>query len=91
MTDGTTRQNRRRILLNAGLAAMAAPVAAAGLSRTAAAQQKLAPNLVQYVANTPDPAKRCDNCLHWQPPNACAIVDGPIAPAGWCAVWAPKG
>lgn len=89
MTDGTGT-SRRRIVLRAGLAAIAAPVAAATLAQQAAAQQKLAKNLIQYVDVTPNPAQRCDNCTHWQPPNACAIVEGVIAPAGWCAAWAPK-
>jgi len=90
MNDGTANTGRRRTFIQAGLAAVVAPVAAIGLSQKAAAQQKLAPNLVQYVAATPDPQKRCENCLHFQPPNACAIVSGEIAPAGWCAVWAAK-
>lgn len=90
MNDGTANTGRRRIVIRAGLAAVAAPVAAIGLAPSAGAQQKLAPNLVQYVAVTPNPQQRCDNCLHWQPPNACAIVAGEIAPGGWCAVWAAK-
>jgi hypothetical protein len=55
----------------------------------AQAQQKLAKNLIMYQ-DTPKGDQRCDNCTHWQPPNACAIVEGPIAPAGWCGAWAPK-
>nr|WP_242481694.1 high-potential iron-sulfur protein [Paracraurococcus ruber] len=39
----------------------------------------------------PKDNQRCDGCLHFQPPNACAIVSGNINPAGWCAVWAAKG
>jgi hypothetical protein len=77
---------RRRAILGAGLAA----AAAGGLAVPAAqAQQKLAQNLIMYQ-DTPKDGQRCDQCTHWQPPNACAIVEGPIAPAGWCGAFAPK-
>jgi len=89
MSDETAKTGRRRIMLRAGLAVAATPVVAAGLSQGALAQQKLAKNLIQYQ-DSPKGDQRCDNCTHWQPPNACAIVEGPIAPNGWCAAWAPK-
>jgi hypothetical protein len=46
-----------------------------------------------YVAQTPDPAKRCDNCAYWEPPRGdapcggCTVMDGPIAPEGYCDLW----
>ncbi len=79
----------RRTVLRAGLAVAAGGAGAAALAGQAAAQQKLAKNLIMYQ-DTPKGDQRCDNCTHWQPPNACAIVEGPIAPAGWCGAWAPK-
>jgi High potential iron-sulfur protein len=85
VTDEThTRKPRRAVLQAAGLAALAPIV----VSR-AQAQDKLAPAMVMYQA-APKDNQRCDGCLHWQPPNACAIVSGTIAPQGWCAVWAAK-
>jgi hypothetical protein len=81
-----TRANTRRgFLAAAGLGAAAAPIAL----HKARAQQKLPQAMIMYQP-TPKDGQRCDNCLHWQPPNACAIVEGPIAPEGWCAAWAPK-
>jgi hypothetical protein len=77
---------RRRAILGAGLVAAATGTLAA---REARAQQKLAKNMIMYQ-DTPKDGQRCDNCTHWQPPNACAIVEGPIAAAGWCGAWAPK-
>jgi FPC/CPF motif-containing protein YcgG len=74
----------RRAILQAGLA-----VAAGGAVTQAQAQQKLAQNLIMYQ-DTPKDGQRCDACVHWQPPNACAIVEGPIAAAGWCGAFAPK-
>jgi hypothetical protein len=77
---------RRRALLGAGLVAATTGGIAA---REARAQQKLAKNLIMYQ-ETPKGDQRCDNCTHWQPPNACAIVEGHILPQAWCGAWAPK-
>jgi hypothetical protein len=78
------RASRRTVLRAAGLT-----VVAVGASRRAAAQDKIAPGDVMYQ-DTPMDGLRCDQCLHWQPPNACAIVSGEIKPEGWCGAFAPK-
>ena len=47
----------------------------------------------KYVTETPNPAKRCDNCQLYKegsPCGTCTVVKGPIAPAGYCTAWAPK-
>jgi hypothetical protein len=75
---------RRALLRAAGLAALA-PIA---VSRSQA-QDKLQGSMVMYQA-TPKDGQKCSGCLHFQPPNACAIVTGNISPEGWCAVWAAK-
>jgi hypothetical protein len=87
MDDQSSKTQRRAVLRAAGLAAMAAPVAI--VAAPAVAQDKLQGAMVMYQA-TPKDGQRCDGCLHWQPPNACAIVAGVISPQGWCAVWAAK-
>lgn len=84
----------RRCVLKAGLAAVGG-VAAAGAAQAAGAgaqrfaQDKIAPAAVQYQA-TPKNGQRCDACVNWEPPNACKIVSGTIAPEGWCIAYAPK-
>jgi hypothetical protein len=78
------QKTRRAALQAAGLAALA-PL---GL-RQAQAQDKLAPAMVMYQT-MPKEGQKCSGCLHFQPPNACAIVSGDISPEGWCAVWAAK-
>ena len=80
----TTPKPRRAVLQAAGLAALA-PIAV----HQAQAQDKLQGSMVMYQA-TPKDGQKCSTCLHWQPPNACAIVAGVISPEGWCAVWAAK-
>jgi hypothetical protein len=60
-----------------------------GLSKAAAAQQKAAKKIVQYQEK-PKGAQECDTCLHFVAPNTCKLVEGPINPKGWCALFAPK-
>ena len=81
--DNTTRPGRRT-MLQAGLV-----VLATGLSGRAAAQQKIAQNLVQYQP-TPKNGQQCDQCMQFEAPSSCKVVDGKIAPAGWCAAFAAK-
>lgn len=51
---------------------------------------------LQYTSETPDPAKRCDNCALYQMPEGdaacggCQIIKGPIDPGGWCVSWVAK-
>lgn len=49
---------------------------------------------LQYVAMSPEPDKRCDNCKFWTPPNTadavcgtCTLIKGPINPKGHCTSW----
>ncbi len=88
MQDDTSKRSARRAVLGAGIVGLGAAAGVTVTSR-AQAQEKIPQAMVMYQA-TPQGAQRCDNCLHWQPPNACAIVAGNIAPSGWCGVWAAK-
>ena len=76
----------RRTILQAGAAVLGVGVVA---STGASAQQKIEKSLVMYQEK-PKGAQRCDNCLHWQPPASCAIVNGPILASAWCGAYAPK-
>lgn len=48
---------------------------------------------LQYVGQSPDPAKLCDNCELWIPQEAgsscggCQVIKGPINPKGYCIQW----
>jgi hypothetical protein len=86
--DVTARaQSRREILgklavLTGGgalIAAVAATPAAAKVSQKDVGYQP-----------TPKGAARCDNCVQWQPPNACKLVSGVISPNGWCSIYAHR-
>ena len=76
-----------------GEAATAAADACGDLTGLTDAEIQMRTSL-QYVAETPDPAKRCDNCALWVVPEGgsacggCQLIKGPIAPAGYCMSWA---
>jgi hypothetical protein len=75
---------RRQILRTAGLAVVGGVVAA-----SARAQEKIAPNQVQYQ-DTPKDGVKCSTCVNFEAPAACKIVSGKISPEGWCIAYAPK-
>ena len=51
---------------------------------------------VQYVAQTPEAAKNCANCLQYIVPAAkaacggCKLFKGPVTANGYCMVWAAQ-
>lgn len=48
---------------------------------------------VQYVDDSPNEEKQCNNCRLFEPPDAteecggCQVVPGPIHPQGYCTSW----
>ena len=82
--SGTPRPTRRVVLQGALAAAIVG--GAAGVAR---AQSKAKQSLVQYQ-DKPKGHQQCDNCLHWEPPDSCKVVEGKINPKAWCALYLPK-
>ena len=80
----------RRTILKSAISLVCGSAAVAATARYARAQSaKLAQSAVQYQTSPKDGAM-CSGCVNFQPPNACAIVDGEINPNGWCVAYAPK-
>jgi High potential iron-sulfur protein len=75
--------SRRTVLIAAACAAPALALT------TGAAQAKMAQAAVRYQP-TPKEGHQCDGCAFFIAPNACKMVEGTIAPTGWCALWAAK-
>jgi hypothetical protein len=74
---------RRSIVRGFLLTAFGAGLLRMTLSGQAAAESKASQKAVEYH----DPATgsaRCDNCKYFKPPASCHVVDGTIAPTGWC-------
>jgi len=75
--------SRRTVLF---AAAGAAPL----LALTGEAQAKLAPTAVKYQTDPGKDGHQCDGCNFFVAPNSCKMVDGDIAPTGWCTLWVKK-
>ena len=80
--------SRRSILRAAGCVVCASATALLTASE-ASAQAKVAQTAVAYQ-DSPKGDQQCDNCIFFQPPNACKTVAGAIAQKGWCKIWAKK-
>lgn len=79
----------RRDFLFAAAAGSGAVVAATLVATPASASNKMSPKAMSYRPS-PNGSQRCDNCANWQPPGSCKLVDGAIAPTGWCILYRPK-
>jgi len=83
--------SRRRLIAAAALITGTGAALAAGLTATpaAAAAAAVSQKVAKYQS-TPKGAQQCDNCLQWQPPSSCKVVEGSIDPAAWCALYGPN-
>lgn len=90
MTDPSptrsTGLSRRTTLLRSAACAAGAIVSLLPVRQAAA---KMAQASVGYQT-TPKGDQQCSNCSLFQPPSACTLVDGTIAPSGWCKFWVKK-
>jgi hypothetical protein len=84
----TTEFSRRSVLQQFATAAGTVAMLDASANR-AAAQAKLAKKDVDYQGQ-PKGNQRCDNCINFEAPSGCKVVDGQVSPQGWCIAYAPK-
>jgi hypothetical protein len=61
----------------------------AAAATRALAQQKVSQADAKYQGQ-PKGQQHCENCINFQPPNACKLVDGEVSVNGWCQLYAPK-
>jgi hypothetical protein len=87
MKDGFERRilDRRSILISL---IGSAPLAALMAGRTEAAA-RVSQSAVHYQP-TPKDGQQCGQCAQYVTPHACRLVDGDIAPSGWCRLWVKK-
>ncbi len=74
----------RRKVLGFGVA-----ILGGALVDAASAQQKVPKAQVQYQ-DKPKNGAQCDGCLQFVAPSSCKLVDGTIAPTGWCLLFVKK-
>jgi hypothetical protein len=85
----TNLPNTRRAVLQATVGGLGA-VSFLGMSARSAKAAKVSKSAVGYK-NSPKGDERCGICRLFEPPDACANVEGPISPNGWCRIWVAKG
>ncbi len=86
--DGKTKLSRRSMLRGAML--LAGGSLAAGVIRVKPAfAQKASKGDTKYQ-ETPKDGQKCSDCVYFQTPDKCGVVDGAISPNGWCALYNKK-
>ena len=83
------RQLARRSLLRAAACAGVGLAAGAMTARSAMAQQKASKQAMHYQ-DKPSGAKKCSECLQFEAPASCKVVEGTISPNGYCIAWVKK-
>ena len=79
------KPSRRSVLISA----IGSTSLLAGTTRWAKAEFK-APQSAVHYQQTANEGHSCANCRQFMAPQACKLVDGEIAPTGWCRLWAKK-
>jgi len=75
---------RRTLFKGAGMIAGGAAIAA---GRAAAQETKFSQEDAEYQ-DEPNDRQSCSNCALFVAPSSCTVVDGEVAPEGWCKYWA---
>ncbi len=97
-TTDSINESRRTLIRNGITIAAVGAVATTGLLKTtpARAQAGKATQAVAMYQTTPHGKDQCDNCIHFIPGKTptdngtCKVVEGVIAPKGWCVMYARK-
>ncbi|MFC6634749.1 high-potential iron-sulfur protein [Microbulbifer taiwanensis] len=79
---------RREFLKLSSCSLALLPVALIATDRSVA-QTKAKKEAVQYQ-DTPKNGQKCVDCVLFEPPEGCKVVEGKISPEGWCSLFAPK-
>ena len=77
--------SRRSVLISA----LGSTSMLAGMDNLAEAGPKVPQSAVHYQP-TPKDGQDCQHCYQFAAPNGCKLVDGDIAPTGWCRLWVKK-
>ena len=87
-SDRAKRVSRRDFLFIAAVGGVA--IAGAGvIASRALAASKMPQRSVSYQP-TPKGNLQCANCLNFEAPASCKLVDGTVSPSGWCTLYSAK-
>jgi len=76
--------SRRQLFHGAVIAAGGAAIL---LSTSLPAEAKVTQQAAGYQ-NAPHGDQSCSSCTHFKAPASCLLVEDPIAPTGWCKLYA---
>jgi hypothetical protein len=82
--------SRRAFFRGAATIAGAAVAASVIPIHAVRAQSGKADKKSMQYQDTPKNNQECDQCVYFQAPNKCGIVDGDISPKGWCVAFNAK-
>ena len=80
----------RRAVLSRAIISSAAFMTAFGQLRNAQAAKFPQTSPAVAYQSSPKDGRQCDDCMLFQAPDACKVVDGKISASGWCKLWAKK-
>jgi hypothetical protein len=87
---GKTMNDKSKIHRRSLLKSMAALAGIAVLPTSKKAFAQKAPQAAVQYQDKPKGDQQCDNCVHFEAPDGCKVVEGKVSPKGWCAIWAKK-
>ena len=86
--DEQAKLSRRSMLRGAVL--LASGTLAAGVIQVKPAYaQKAAKDAMKYQ-DSPKDGQKCSDCVYFQAPSSCSVVDGTISADGWCLLYNKK-
>ena len=83
--DGDGMHSRRQLMRTVACAMGGLAVAVVATP----AQAKMTQKVAEYQA-TPKGGENCANCALYRAPSSCTLIDGAIAPTGWCRFYSKK-
>ena len=51
--------------------------------------QKASKAAMKYQ-DKPNGDQKCSNCMQFEPPGSCKVVEGAVSPNGYCIAWVKK-
>jgi hypothetical protein len=86
--DEKRRLSRRSLLRGAAL--LAGGTLAGGIVSIKPAYAQKASKADAKYQDSPKDGQKCDQCVYFQAPNKCGVVEGDISPNGWSAMYNKK-
>lgn len=79
----------RRSLLKSVPAVVGGIISTNAMAKSRFTQTKLTHEAAKYQ-DDPKDGQQCSDCVYWEPPASCAVVEDPIAETGWCQLFVAK-